>query len=201
MPEDKKQYVLSFALQRFMAVGYSNVSMDDISRGCGISKATLYKWFPSKESLILACVDSISDVIGTKMSAIMSDPSLSLMEMLYSFFAPIAALLARVNPAALDDIRRCVPLVYEKIDQTRRRLILRNIGMLLSEGKKAGFVRPDVNEAIVAHIIIGTASHIVNPDILMEFGQTPDRILDTVKNVIIRGCLTENGLKLWNDIQ
>jgi AcrR family transcriptional regulator len=184
-----------------MAVGYSNVSMDDISRGCGISKATLYKWFPSKESLILACVDSISDVIGTKMSAIMSDPSLSLMEMLNSFFAPIAALLARVNPAALDDIRRCVPLVYEKIDQTRRRLILRNIGMLLSEGKKAGFVRPDVNEAIVAHIIIGTASHIVNPDILMEFGQTPDRILDTVKNVIIRGCLTENGLKLWNDIQ
>ena len=51
----------------------------------------------------------------------------------------------------------------------------------------------------VAHFIIGTASHIIDLDILLEFGQTPDRILDSVKSVVVRGCLTEAGLKQFDN--
>jgi len=199
MPEDKQMQVLSYALRRFMSSGYSTISMDDIARGCGVSKATLYKWYPSKEGLFLACVNFIAADNSQKISAVITDTSLSLVEKLNNFFAPIAQLLSRVTPAALDDIRRSVPEAYKKIDQTRRRLILGNFGMLLDEGKKAGYVRTDVDEMVVAHMVIGTASHIIDPDVLIEFGKTPDRILDAVKSIIIRGCLTESGLKLWND--
>ena len=195
MPNSKEQKVLAYALKRFMSSGYSTVSMDDISRGCGISKATLYMLFSSKEALMMACIDFIGSEIKHKVSAAINDPALSLAERMERFFAPVAQLLAHVSPAALNDIRRCIPEAFDKIDQTRREVVLENIGALIDEGKKEGLVRPDVDKHIVGHIIIGTAIHVIDPDILLEFGQTPDRILDSVKTVIVRGCLTDAGLK------
>jgi len=195
MAENKKNQVLVYAIKRFMASGYSGVLMDDIARGCGISKATLYMLFPSKQALISACLDHIKSDIGGKISAVTENDSLSLVEKLNQFFSPIAHLLSYVNVAALDDIRRNVPEVYAQIDHMRRELILTNIGALLRQGKQLGYVRPDVDETVVAHIIIGTASHVISPDILAEFGMMPDRILETVKSIIIRGCLTESGIR------
>lgn len=198
---DKRDQVLSYALKRFMAIGYSGVLMDDIARGCGISKATLYMLFPSKEALIFACIDTIRNDVGSKVAAVVEDSSLSLVEKLNQFFSPIARLLSFVNIAALDDIQRNVPEVYAQIDQVRRGLILKNIGALLRLGKQTGDVRSDVDETVVAHIIIGTATHIISPDILAEFGMTPDRILESVKSVIIRGCLTEAGVRMLDSFK
>lgn len=195
MSNSKEQKVLAYALKRFMSSGYSAVSMDDISRGCGISKATLYMLFSSKEALMMACIDYIGSEIKHKVSAVISDPALPLAERMERFFAPVAQLLAHVSPAALNDIRRCIPEAFDKIDQTRREVVLENIGALIDEGKKEGLIRSDVDKHIVGHIIIGTAIHVIDPDVLLEFGLTPDRILDSVKTVVIRGCLTETGLK------
>ncbi len=195
MSENKQQKVLMFALRRFMSSGYSVVSMDEIARGCGISKATLYMLFASKEALMMACIDFIGSEIKHKVSAVVSDPALPLAERMKRFFSPVAQLLAHVSPAALNDIRRCIPEAFEKIDQTRREVVLENIGVLIDEGKKEGLVRSDVDKHIVGHIIIGTAIHVIDPDVLLEFGLTPDRILDSIKTVVIRGCLTDAGLK------
>jgi|AGTN01.3.fsa_nt_gi Transcriptional regulator len=201
MPDGKQQRVLVYALKRFMSSGYSAVSMDEIARGCGISKATLYTLFSSKEALMLACVDFIADQIHSKVSAVISDPDLPLGERMERFFAPVAQMLAHISPAALNDIRRTMPEAFDKINETRRRLVLQNIGALIDEGKKAGLVRPNVDKNIVVHMIIGTATHIIDPDVLLEFGQTPDRILDSVKTIVVRGCLTDEGLKQFDGHQ
>lgn len=44
--------ILKIATQQFLRHGLRNVSMDDISRMCGVSKKTLYKYFGDKENLI-----------------------------------------------------------------------------------------------------------------------------------------------------
>ena len=75
MADGKKDQVLSYAVKRFMASGYSGVLMDDIARGCGISKATLYMLFPSKQALISACINFIKSDIGGKVSAVVEDQS------------------------------------------------------------------------------------------------------------------------------
>ena len=47
----KRQLVLDAAAELFMAQGYGAVSMDAIARAAGVSKATLYAHFSSKEQL------------------------------------------------------------------------------------------------------------------------------------------------------
>ena len=55
-PASKRQRVLEAAADLFMANGYGAVSMDAIAQSAGVSKATLYAWFASKDRLFATIV-------------------------------------------------------------------------------------------------------------------------------------------------
>lgn len=52
----KRQLVLDAAASLFMAHGYGAVSMDAVARAAGVSKATLYAHFSSKEQLFATII-------------------------------------------------------------------------------------------------------------------------------------------------
>jgi AcrR family transcriptional regulator len=52
----KRQQILDGARQAFLAHGFDGSSMNDIVRAAGVSKATVYAYFPSKEKLFEALV-------------------------------------------------------------------------------------------------------------------------------------------------
>src|SRR5450755_2013319 len=52
----KRQLVLDAAASLFMAQGYGAVSMDAIARAAGVSKATLYAHFSSKDQLFATII-------------------------------------------------------------------------------------------------------------------------------------------------
>ncbi|MBY6242538.1 TetR/AcrR family transcriptional regulator [Methylosinus sp. Sm6] len=51
VPGRKECQILSAARAQFLEQGFSDTSMDAIARRAGVSKATLYAYFPSKEAL------------------------------------------------------------------------------------------------------------------------------------------------------
>ncbi len=53
----KRQAVLDAATALFMAQGYGAVSMDAIARAAGVSKATLYAYFSSKDQLFATIIN------------------------------------------------------------------------------------------------------------------------------------------------
>jgi len=53
--------MIEAAYRLFMERGYGAVSVDDVIREAGGSKATLYKFFGSKEGLMRAVVESLAD--------------------------------------------------------------------------------------------------------------------------------------------
>jgi TetR/AcrR family transcriptional repressor of mexJK operon len=52
----KRQLVLDAAASLFMAHGYGAVSMDAVARAAGVSKATLYAYFSSKDQLFATII-------------------------------------------------------------------------------------------------------------------------------------------------
>ncbi len=54
----KRRQVTDAAEKLFLAQGYGAVSMDQVARTAGVSKATLYAYFPSKDSLFAHIVAS-----------------------------------------------------------------------------------------------------------------------------------------------
>jgi TetR/AcrR family transcriptional repressor of mexJK operon len=55
-PSRKRQQVIQAAAELFIAQGYGAVSMDAVARAAGVSKATLYAHFTSKDALFATIV-------------------------------------------------------------------------------------------------------------------------------------------------
>lgn len=53
----KRRQILEGARRRFLAAGFEAASMEAIARDAGVSKGTLYVYFPNKESLFSALVE------------------------------------------------------------------------------------------------------------------------------------------------
>ncbi|MCS7460544.1 TetR/AcrR family transcriptional regulator [Paenibacillus doosanensis] len=68
MEDAKKAKVLQTAIELFRLKGYSAASMQDIAEACGMAKASIYKFFASKEELFTAafvvCHQTLLDQAG-----------------------------------------------------------------------------------------------------------------------------------------
>jgi TetR/AcrR family transcriptional repressor of mexJK operon len=68
----KRAAILAAGARLFMGVGYASVSMDAVAREAGVSKATVYAHFTSKEALFAAIVEDRCTAIAAQAEEIVS---------------------------------------------------------------------------------------------------------------------------------
>ena len=56
---DRREQILSVALQAFAKSGYHNTSMNDVADKMGVTKPVLYQYFDSKRALYLELLDHV----------------------------------------------------------------------------------------------------------------------------------------------
>ena len=65
--DQKQQLILEAAREAFASYGFRKTSMDDIARGAGLSRASLYLHYRNKEdifrSLVLQCYDACASIL------------------------------------------------------------------------------------------------------------------------------------------
>ncbi|MGJ7527487.1 TetR/AcrR family transcriptional regulator [Variovorax sp. GB1P17] len=85
--EMRRNAILEAALALFREQGYERASMNELAKRLGGSKATLYGYFPSKEELFVAVVQSVatSHLAQTPTQLLEASGDVSLESMLESF--------------------------------------------------------------------------------------------------------------------
>ena len=72
LPRDKRQILIETSLRLFNEYGYHDTGIDKIMKESGVSKTTLYKYFESKEKLIVAVLEyrhqQIEDLINNALT-------------------------------------------------------------------------------------------------------------------------------------
>ena len=198
--ESKRMRIIEFALKKFMSVGVSSVTMDDIARGLGMGKGTLYKYFPSKEELAGSAIDYYANVIEEALKKILSDPSLTASQKLNLYLKAIAERLTKLNPQVLETIERSMPEVYERIEMNRRRIVIDNLSELLTYGIKNGLFDPEMDVLLVSHMMIGAVNHIVNAHLIENQSDSMDKLFRSITGILLKGCLSEEGRKQYQEM-
>ncbi|MWV46803.1 TetR family transcriptional regulator [Paenibacillus sp. HJL G12] len=72
MTSDRKQEIMDAAIHIFSRKGFNGSTMQDIAEGCGMSKATLYQHYKSKDQLLLSIFHMINDRLYVKLQASMN---------------------------------------------------------------------------------------------------------------------------------
>lgn len=78
--EERKNEILQVSSKLFNEKGYENTSISDILKEIGIAKGTLYYYFKSKEDIMNAIIDQVTQNVFHKASTISKDCSLSVQE-------------------------------------------------------------------------------------------------------------------------
>lgn len=91
--EDSRQKILQAAFEAFAEKGYSETSMDDIVKRCGLSKGTLYWHFKNKQELFIATLQMVMAMWNEQLVQL-AEMEGSAAERIRTFFAEVGALFA-----------------------------------------------------------------------------------------------------------
>ncbi|MFI5346558.1 MAG: TetR/AcrR family transcriptional regulator [Elusimicrobiota bacterium] len=193
---ETRKRIVATALQHFMAAGFSAVTMDDLAHELGMSKKTLYEFFPGKIDLLRATTRLRNDGCRAEMEAIASE-KLDFFARARKTFAYISRMYSQLTPAYLTDIRRNAPEVWNEIQEFRRTYVRRNMLDLIDQGIAQGILREDLDRETLVRLYLTMTSALLNPEIS---GWAPGEQISTTFEVFVKiyfeGLITDAGRKL-----
>ena len=188
-----RQRIIAAARTLFLQRGFLRVTADDIAGELGMSKATLYKAFSSKEEILRAAVRGIMNEILSQVEGLIRDDALGFVEKMVALFTYLGTRLSQFGPILLRDLQRSVPDIWKEIDDFRRDKIVKNFKAILEAGRREGFFREDVDIDLLLQMFVSLIQEFVNPAALLRSGRSPAATFGSVIKVFFQGILTDKG--------
>lgn len=156
-PRDERadRAILDAALELLAEVGPTGLSVEEVAARAGVSKATIYRRFPTKDDLVVA---SLSGLVVSWPDDVPSgsvrDRLVHLVEHWWTSYARSAngQVFHRVLAHAKSN-PRLFEAFYDEVIEPRRDLFRR----VLRDGVAAGEIRPDADLELVITMIVGTS--------------------------------------------
>ncbi len=192
---DAREQIITEAAKLFFIHGVKKIKMDTIARRLKISKRTIYENFRNKDSLIRETIDQ-NQREQMKINTQIIDESKNIIEAVLVLLKTGSEILSQINPAYYADLRRLYPSIWKEKIQEGKAHSFRLITDLLKKGKQQGVYMQDINEEIIALILIEQLFMISDPSI---FPPKKYKISEIYENIIIsmtRGVATRYGIEL-----
>jgi len=188
-----RERIVAGARHHFLTHGLRGVTMDELAKELGVSKKTLYAYFPSKTALVeAALLDKFQEIEG-ELERISSESSSDFVAALHGMLACFQRHMDEIHPPFLRDIQREAPGMFELVEVRRRRIVRRHFGRLLSDGRGAGIIREDIAVDMMLEILLGAVQTIMNPSKMAELGLSLTSGFMAIISVFMRGVVTEQG--------
>lgn len=193
--------ILDAAYKRFLEKGYRHTTMDDIAQVLGMSKKTLYKYYPGKLDLLGASFEVTKTKLTAKVEAILENRYISFPLKLKSTLTVMASLLGPINPELFEDLREYAPEIWEDLEQYINESAYTRFKKLLDQGISEGLINPSVNINLVVMLYAAAVQSLMDPKFAGQFPEPiqkgmkipPSDIYDQAITIIYNGILTDEA--------
>ena len=121
----QRDRILALATAAFAEIGYPSASMAQLAQACGTSKARLYHYFPSKESLLFESLDRYTRRLLERVEGVRARglaPSEELPELVRALMAEYRDSRER-HVALLNDVKFLAPEQRERVRAQQRAVV------------------------------------------------------------------------------
>jgi AcrR family transcriptional regulator len=193
-PKDRiKIRILASAREQFLRYGFSSVTTDVIASSLGISKATLYRYFSSKEQLVREVIFGMLGEVVDGVDVIIKDRIKDFGEKLADLLSFIGMRLAGMSGLLTYDLQKNAPEVWMDIEEFRREKIMSKLGLILREGRENGALRQDAHQEFLLLMYITIIENMMNPVTLVPFSLSFAEAFRMIVTIILEGLLTQKG--------
>ena len=196
--EARPDEVLDAALSVFVARGFAATKVDDIARQAGVSKGTVYLYFPSKEALLEGIVQRamapIADSAAPDLAQFEGDPRLPIAMVLHMLCKTLG------QPDKIDILKLILreAMNFPAIAEMYRRHVLDKmvpaLTGLLARGVEQGHLRPVDPELTIRSVVGPLIAHIALSeifDIRPSDGMALERLVENHIDILFHGISAE----------
>jgi AcrR family transcriptional regulator len=199
--DERRQALLTAALDEFFERGFSAARMDDIAARAGLSKGALYLYFDSKDALFTSLIEEFAVPNIERVEAIASQAT-SAEEALREFtrFAPTLIRESSI-PKIMKVLVANAPAFPETATAYRKKVVERGLGVIagvLAKAKSSGEFTLD-DPALAARLVAAPVIFSALWRILFEHDSEAqldvEALLDLHVRTLIRGLTAEERAK------
>ena len=173
------------ASMQYLAQYGCKFSIDDMVKSLDMSKRTFYRYFESKEVLLMALVDLLTEEVQQTMSRIAEDTSLTTEEKLYHVLTIETNFEKVVSFRRIPELEKYYPTVYRYLLE-RYELDWSVSESLLVQGIQEGIYR-EQNVELIKNLLQNGMQMLCKGDFLERNGMTYQEGLHQVVQIILNG--------------
>lgn len=193
--EDQNK-IIEMTEEKFFRDGFYKTTMDEVASELKMSKKTIYKFFPSKEELVMAIAKHFMERVKSKVvPALNSDKNA--IEKLAELISILAKISQKISSSRMDEIKTYFPNLWSEIDNFRTKMMFANITKVIDQGKGEGLFI-DYPTPIIMNTLVSSVRSIVNPEFILNNNFSIGEAASYVFKVVIGGIVTEKGRKIFN---
>ena len=139
-----KEDIVKRALNDFMQYGFKTFTMDDLANKMGMSKKTLYEYFPSKQDLVDACLDYALEMSCTNVTTFVQGEG-SVIENVYRNQKKVQEVFNINSDRPIWELQKYYPKTYERMDKEFIEADCLFVDKVMERGIQEGLFREDIN--------------------------------------------------------
>jgi AcrR family transcriptional regulator len=187
--------ILKTAEELFYKLGYTKTTIDDISTSLGMSRKTIYQYFPGKYEILRAVGVFINQRISLAINDIINDESLKFTDKLTRVMVIVGKETSRPTSLFINDVQKNAPDLWAEFEVAWEKRMSNNMAAVIGEGIKLGYIRNDIPVEIMVLIYSRAIQSIVQSDILSTLPFTLDFLLTRGIRLLFEGLFTDTGRK------
>jgi len=186
-----KDKILEQGFESIIQDGVRFFTVESLAAHLGMSKKTIYKYFPSKEILIEKIFDFFTGMIKRKLKQIVesNDDPIEKYSKIMDF---IISKVSRMSMGKLVEVQNRHPVIWKKF-QAFRQGLTRDFAIIFTEAQEKGFARKDIDMNIVATIYMNIVNSTFQPEFFLKNNLAPVDTINLFINLVTEGMFTDKG--------
>lgn len=192
----KREEILDKAIVLFFERGIASLTMESLAARLGVSKVTLYKYFPGKDQLIGSAVERRMEVVAGQLDAMDDLPAGAFIERIGLFFSVMDQFVKPAMAVFFRDLASEAPWLWDRIQRFRAERVFPKLARLIEDGQAAGYVRSDLDKGLAATLLVAMAEQVARPDFIFRLPLPPTEVVGAIVSILLGGILNDKGREL-----
>jgi len=193
---DEQNKIVEMTEEKFFRDGFYKTTMDEVASELSMSKKTIYKFFPSKDDLVMAIANHFMEGMKNKILPALNSEK-NAIEKLAELNIILAKASQKISSNRMEEIRKYFPALWNEIDNFRTQMMFGNITKVIEQGKAEGLFI-DYPTPIIMNMLVSSVRTIVTPDFILNNNFSISEAALYAFKIIIGGIVTEKGKKVFN---
>ena len=185
-----EEKIITISFQLFMAQGIKKTTIEDVAVRCGLTRATVYRYFSDKKFLVRSSMMHMVTVINEALTDLNKHREYNTEKSADRIKEVVNTLPRGDLPARLNELKQLYPDIFAEYQIARLASIRDIYKSVLNTAKREGLVQPSEADWNLVQAILSEATlYVAESPLVLSHGQSVGKIYSTILDIMLYGIV------------